>query len=1015
MKIFTKPATQIRFLTGVLMWIALGFNSAQAQQTFTVRGKVSTETGEALPGVNVLVKGTSAGTVTDAEGIYALSSVKPEDVLVVSFIGYNTQEIVVGTRSTVDIVLAADIQTLNEVVVVGYGTQRKIETTGSIASVKSEDIVQTPVTNVAQGLQARIAGVQINQNSGAPGGNISVRIRGTNSINGTSEPLYIIDGIQISNGGGINDVSPLSTINPNDIESVEVLKDASATAIYGARGSNGVVLITTKRGKSGATRVSIESYYGWQQVRKTLDLLNASEFAQLENEVFKTTIYPDPASLGEGVNWQDIIFRTAPIQNHQLSVNGGNDKTQVALSANFFDQDGIIINSNFKRYSMRLNLDHRISDRVKMGTSIMGSYNVNSGIPTGSTVVGDGGVVLSSIVGAAIGAPPTLQAYRADGSIFPFAEQGDGRYREVTNPLGLAEISNQTDIRRVLTNVYGEAKLAEGLTYRASFNVDLQSSINNYYSPRYIIALKDQNAQSGSASKRNTNNAVLLHESILTYSKVLAEHHTLKFTGVFATQSGMSNENLISGNGFPNDATRNEALQLATTVAATSSRSRDRLDSYMARVNYGFKDKYFFDITMRADGSSKFGKNHKYGYFPAASAAWRIIEEDFMSNVSAITDLKLRASYGLTGNAGAINAYKSLSLQTTGSDYQFNHVYTKGISPSGIANPDLRWERSLQANIGLDLSLFNWLNMTVDLYRKQTDDLLYEKTLPYSSGYGSIISNLGGIENKGIEISANANILQEGPLKWTVNANFTANRNKVTDIDGGTTKERFITNYTILKVGEPLGLFKTYIFDGIYQTGEAIIPGSDGRTGGTKVLDYDQNGTITSGDQVITGNPNPNFIFGFSTSLTYQNFDLGIFLSGSQGNDIYNVSRASFENPLGQRNLLAGVVNRWTPENANNEYSSPLQGGRLPISSRFVEDGSYLRCKNITLGYRLPHIKGITNARIYVSANNVFTVTNYSGLDPEVNTYANSNTAIGIDNFVYPAAKSFLAGIQLTF
>lgn len=1014
MKITSTKTQSIVKLLGLALFVFLGLGDVQAQ-TFSIQGKILSENAEPVPGVNVLVKGTTRGTVTDAEGSYKLDNVRADDVLVISFIGYNTEEVTVGNRSTVDVSLTADVKTLSEVVVVGYGTQRKIETTGSIASVKSEDIVQTPVTNVAQGLQARVAGVQITQNSAAPGGNISVRIRGTNSINGTSEPLYIVDGIQIANSGGINEVSPLSTINPNDIESVEVLKDASATAIYGARGSNGVVLITTKRGRSGATRVAVESYYGVQEVRKTLDVMNAAEFAQLENETFKTTVYADPAAEGEGVDWQDLIFRTAPIQNHQLSINGGNDKTQLAVSANYFDQDGIIINSNFKRYSMRVNLDHRVSDKIKMGTSIMGSYTINRGILTGTTNVGDAAVVTQSLVGAALGAPPTLKPFKDDGSIYPFAEQRDGRYREVANPLGLAEVLNQTNVRRVLANVYGEANLAKGLTYRASFNVDLPNGLENYYSPRYIIAAKDLNAQSGSASKRNYDATVLLHESILTYAARLAEKHSLKFTGVFATQSSLFNESKISGNGFPNDATTNEALQLATTVSTTSNRTKERLDSYMARVNYGFKDKYFFDLTARVDGSSKFGANHKYGFFPAASAAWRIIEENFMSQVSFISDLKLRASYGLTGNAGAINTYKSLSLQTTGSDYQFNHTYSKGISPSGIANPDLRWEKSLQTNIGLDISLFNnWLNLTVDVYQKKTKDLLYDKTLPYSSGYSTITTNLGGIENKGIELSANARIL-DGDVKWSLGANFTANRNKVTDIDGGTTMEKFITNYTILKVGEPLGLFKTYIFDGIYQTGETIIPGSDGRTGGTKVRDRDQSGTITAGDQAITGNPNPDFIFGLSSNLSYKNFDFSVFFSGTYGNDIYNVSRASFENPLGQRNLLQGVVNHWTPDNPNNEYASPLQGGRLPISDRFVEDGSYLRCKNITLGYRLPQIKGINSARIYISANNVFTVTNYTGYDPEVNTYAGSNTAIGVDNLVYPAARSFLGGIQITF
>lgn len=1002
-----------------LLFALLGSPLMTLAQGGSVKGTVATDAGESLPGVNVLIKGSTKGTATDANGGFALADVKPEDVLVFSFIGYTTQEVVVGSTTNFNIVLASDVETLNEVVVVGYGTQRKIETTTAIASVKSADLVQTPVANVAQGLQARVSGVQITQNSAAPGGNVSVRIRGTNSINGTSEPLYVVDGIQISNSGGINDVSPLSTINPNDIESVDVLKDASATAIYGARGANGVVLITTKRGKSGATRVSYEGYYGVQQVRKTLDVMNASQFALLENETFKTQVYADPAAEGDGVDWQSLIFRSAPIQNHQLSVNGGTEKTQLALSLNYFDQDGIIINSNFKRYSMRLNLDHKISDRIKIGTSIMGSYNVNSGVTTGSTTVGDAAVVTNSIVGAALGAPPTLLPYRDDGSLFPFAEQRDGRYREVTNPLGLASIKNQTNISRVLANLYGEAELFKGLTYRASFNGDLQSSLKNYYSPRSIVAVKDQNATSGSAQKENKNNLVLLHESILTYSTMFAERHSLKFTGVFATQMSNYDRNTINGNGFPNDATTNEALQIANTVSTSSERTKERLDSYLGRVNYGFRDKYFFDVTARVDGSSKFGANHKYGFFPAASAAWRIIEEGFMQGATFLSDLKLRASYGLTGNAGAIDPYKSLSLQTTAaaSDYQFNHAYQKGINPAGISNPDLRWEKSLQTNIGLDVSfLEDRFNFTVDVYKKTTKDLLYELMLPISSGYSAgMISNLGGIENKGIELSLGARLIDRGDFKWSANINYSANRNEVTDIDGGTTLERFMTTYTILKVGEPLGLFKTYLFDGIYQTGEAIIPGSDGRTGGTKVYDYNGDGQITSADQVITGNPNPKFIAGLSTNLSYKNFDLGIFLTGTYGNDIYNVSRASFENPLGQRNLLEGVVDHWTPDNPNNEFASPLQGGRLPITDRFVEDGSFLRCRNITLGYRLPAIKGISSARIYVSTNNLFTVTNYTGYDPEVNTYAGSNTAIGIDNLVYPSARSVLGGIQLTF
>ncbi|MBC8153583.1 MAG: SusC/RagA family TonB-linked outer membrane protein, partial [Bacteroidetes bacterium] len=808
----------------------------------------------------------------------------------------------------------------------------------------------------------------------------------------------------------------LADLNPNDIASLNIINGAAAAAIYGSRAANGVVLITTKRGRNGVTRVSYDGYYGTQQVAKTLPVLNASQFGQLENEVFRNTFYPDPASLGAGINWQNLIFRQAPIQNHQLTVNGGSEKTQLALSGNYFDQEGIIINSGFKRYSLRLNLDHKISERVKVGTSVLGSYSENRGVPYGTQSLGDGDVVTSSILGAAVGAPPTLLPYRPDGSLFPFGEQANGQYREVANPLGLASVLNRVGLTRTLANVYGEAMLLTGLTYRASFNVDLQNGLRDVYSPRSIIATRDLNDNSGSAQKANSSATSLLHESILTYATQFAGQHTLKFTGVFASQSNLSNSNSINANGFPNDATQNEAIQLALSRTVLSSRSKERLDSYLGRVNYGYKDKYFLDLTARADGSSKFGANNKYGFFPAVSAAWRIIEEPFMKKAGWVSDLKLRASYGVTGNAGGINPYQSLAtVGSLGSDYQFNHVYLTGINPSGISNPDLRWERSTQANIGLDVSLFNnRLSVVVDVYDKKTRDLLYQKTLPLSSGYGSIVGNFASLQNRGIELAANARILS-GAVKWDVSANATVNRNTVLDLDGGTTQERFVTTYSILSVGQPLGQFKTYRFDGINQTGETILPGYDGRLGGHKVKDLNGDGLISAADQTVTGNPNPTMIFGFSTNLSYKNFDLSAFLAGTQGNSIYNQARFAFETPLGQRNLLAGVANRWSTTNPNQEFASAAQGSRLPVSDRFVEDGSYLRCKNVTLGYRLPKLPGVYSARIYVSGNNLFTLTKYTGYDPEVNTYAGQNTVIGVDNLVYPPARSFLGGLQLTF
>jgi TonB-dependent starch-binding outer membrane protein SusC len=982
-------------------------------QTLTIKGKVTSEKDEPLPGVNIIIKGTVKGAVTDVNGLFSIDGVDSKTVLVFSFIGFNTEEVTVGNSTNLSVSLLPDIKSLSEVVVVGYGTQRKTEITGSIASIKAEELVQTPVSNVAQGIQARVAGVQITQNSSAPGGNISVRVRGINSISGSSEPLYVIDGIQISNSGGINEVSPLSTINPNDIESIEILKDASSTAIYGSRGANGVVLITTKRGKSGATRVAFESYYGTQQITKKINMLDAAGFAALENEIYRTAVYPDPASLGAGVNWQDLVYRDAPIQSHQVTVTGGNEKTQLSLSANYFDQDGIAINSDFQRSSLRFTLDHRLNDRFKIGTSLLGSYSLNNVIPTGVSSI-DGPATTGSMVGAALGAPPTLQPYDAFGAIFPFGNQFNSRYREVVNPLGIAAVLNRTAIFRTLGNVYAEAKIIEGLTYRASFNIDFQSQLNDFYSPRFIVNTSDLNANSGTGAKNNRRFTRVLHESILTYTKTFNDIHSLKLTGVFATQADLENRNSASGSGFPSDETTNERLDLAVNRSISSFRFKGRLDSYMGRVNYGFKDKYFVDVTARVDGADVFGANNKYGFFPAVGAAWRITEEPFMKNLTWLSDLKLRGSYGSTGNAGAIENYKSLSLSGPGSNYQFNHVYAVGISPIGIPNPDLRWERSIQSNVGLDIGLLNnRLNFVVDGYSKRTEDLLFDQPLPLSSGYSTYTTNFATIVNRGLEFAANA-VLSEGDFKWNVSANITFNRNEVESV-GSFNEILQPNNISTIGVGRPLGVFKTYVFDGIYQTGETILPGSGSRVGGTRVKDINGDNQITSADLVFTGDPNPDFIYGFSTNASFKGFDLSVFFAGSQGNDIYNLSRYSFENPLGQRNVVAEAVNRWSPTNANNEFVSGFQGGRLPITDRFVEDGSFLRCKNITLGYRVPTIKGINSLRVYVSANNLFTITNYTGYDPEVNTFGGSNTQLGVDNLVYPNSRSFLGGIQLAF
>lgn len=1002
-----------RLLAIALLSLLLStLRSFSQDRTLIIHGTVTDNHGSPLSGASIIVRGTQNGASTDAKGEFTIKNVSANATLVISFQGYETATAEVQGRESVSVALNPKAAQMDDVVIVGYGTQRRVATTGSIASVKPSEITQTPVTNVAQGIQARVSGVQVTQNSAAPGGNISVRIRGINSINGSSEPLYVVDGLQISNGGGVNDVSPLASINPEDIESVDILKDASATAIYGARGANGVVLITTRRGRNGATRVAYSGYYGTQKVTKTIPMMNAAQFAALENDTYNNNLFPNPGSLGKGTDWQSLIFRDAPIQSHQLSVSGGSEKTQMALSFNYFDQDGIIISNNFKRYSLHANIDHRINDRIKIGSSIFASYNLNNAIPTGNTSM-DAGVVTQSILGAALGAPPNLVPYKSNGAVYPFGDQFNGVYREEVNPIGLSKVLSRTAFKRLLANVYGEATLLRGLTYRASFSVDQQDKLYDYYSPISNLNSSDVNATSGSASKTNSNYTLLLHESMLTWAHQFGDH-SVKLTGVYGTQNILQNSNTINANGFPNDATRNEALQLAQNFTASSSRSKERLDSYMGRVNYGFRDKYFIDFTARVDGNSKFGTDHKYGFFPAASAAWRIIEENFMKGLDFVSDLKLRGSYGLTGNAGAINPYNSLATVGSNGSYEFNGIYTTGISPNGIANPALKWESSTQADIGLDIGLFNnRVSLVADVYHKKTNNLLYVKALPISSGYTTITGNFASLENKGLELATNVKVL-EGAFKWDLSANISFNRNKVLALDG-ITKETFVNSYSLLKVGQPLGVFKTYVFNGLYQTGETVLPGSGSQIGGVKVADLNHDGQITADDQKITGNPNPSYIFGFSTNMSYKKFDFSVFLAGSQGNKIYNLSRYTFENPLGHRNVFEALVNRWSTTNPSNSYIKPLQGGRLPVSDRFVEDGSYIRCKNITLGYTLPTIRGLHKVRVYASVNNVFLITKYSGYDPEVNSYGNSNTQIGIDNLVYPAARSFLGGLQVNF
>lgn len=1042
----TKQPLHSKFrLCMILLAAVLSMVTATAQ-TQTIKGTVLDDNGQPVSGATVRVKGDRQATTSADNGTYTLVNVKNGATIVISFTGFDDVEVSTSGKAYERVQLKRNTKNLDDVIVVGYGSRKKSEVTGAITSVKAADLLQTPVANLAQGLQGRVAGLQVTQNNAAPGASISVRLRGTNSINGSSEPLYIIDGVQVQNttpggvsgpttlgnisgvGGNSNGVSSLSLLNPNDIESIEVLKDASAAAIYGSQAANGVIIITTKRGKAGLSNVSYDGYVGTQGITKTIPVLNASQFAKLENEIFNTARFPNPDSFGVGTNWQDLIFHNAQIQSHQVTFSGGNEKTQALLSLNYFGQEGIVLKSKFDRFSVRLNLDHSINSWLKVGTNTTFSRSVNNRVQTGSTS-SDGGSFTQTLIGAALSAPPVLVPYNSLGNIYAWRDQPYGSfYGELRNPLVGSLVTDVTRTNTILSNVYLDITLAKGLKYRANLSANTNNALNDYYFPIAAFTpgeITVSGGLGGYGMKLNTNFMRLMHESILTYDKTIANDHVLKFTGVFSTLETNTNYNYALGYGFINDATTNEALQLAQNFSVNSGRTKENLLSYLGRVNYSYKGKYFVDLTARADGSSKFGANNKYGFFPAVSAAWNIKRENFMADVRAVSNLRLRASVGKTGNQAAVDPYQSLATVAAGNDYIFNNALNKAILPTGVPNPDLKWETSVQSDIGIEADFFdNRLNFVADVYLKKTTDLIYKKSLPLSSGYDIVTGNFASVENRGIELSLGGDIIRTKDLRWNVSSNITFNRNKLLRLADDSTQEAAINNFNILRVGSPLGLFKTYVYDGIMQTGETVIPGqpvNSPRPGTVKVKDVSgpagkPDGVITAADQVVTGDANPKFIYGFSTTLKYKKFDFSAFFSGSYGGKIFNLSRWVLENPSGGRNVTAGLANRWSATNPGGEYqvSTGSSGGRLPLSDRYLEDGSFLRCKNLSIGYTFS-AKGISNMRIYGSANNLFTITKYTGFDPEVGSFGNSNTQFGVDNIVYPMSRSFLLGLQITF
>ncbi|MCE7069592.1 TonB-dependent receptor [Dyadobacter sp. CY327] len=963
-------------------------------------GKVVDEMNAPLPGVSIVVKGTQTGTTTDADGGFTLD-VPDNGVLVLSFVGYMTKEIPVGNQSTINITLEADVKSLSELVVVGYGVVKKSDLTGSVASIKSTELNAYPATNLMQSLAGRATGVQISQNTGAPGSPISVRIRGTNSVQGGNEPLYVVDGFPYS-------TSP-TLLNNADVESIEILKDASATAIYGSRGANGVVLITTKKGKSGRISVDLDSYVGFQKPRKKIEMMNANEYAQFYNEqAANDGLAPhftqdEINGFGKGTDWQDLTLRTAAIQNHSVSVNGGNEKTRFSVSGSNFNQGGIIIGSDYVRNSIRANLSTDFSKKFKFDIN-----TILTRIDTDRKNSG-GGNRGNSLISAMLSGYPTVDARLPEGGYSNLATVYSWGSNVITNPLNFIE--QQTDHLRsnkVLANGALTYMPLEGLSIKISGGIENTDDRGDFYTTKKFVN------SLGSASINTTQTTSLLNENTVSYVKEIGKHSISAVAG-FTYQDLTQTELNTNASGFVSDIQESFDVGAgATQGVPRSSYFKWSLLSYLGRLNYSFNDKFLATVSFRADGSSRYTERQKWGYFPSGSIAYRLSEEKFIQDIPFISDLKIRVGYGETGST-AIDPYYTLN-QLSSNKVVFGDALTTSYAPGlRLAGP-LKWETTSQSDIGLDIGFFqNRFSLTLDYYIKNTRDLLNNVPLPSSLGYTYTIDNVGKVQNKGFEISANANVLT-GAFKWNVSANASINKNKVLKLYGGNDVlgqaidiSVINDNVNVLREGESIGTFYGYIEKGYDETGKIVYE------------DFNGNGTRDIGDKRIIGNPNPKLIYGLNSSMNYKNFELNVFIQGTQGNDIFNLSSVNQTMDYGQALNMPREVfaNHWTPTNTNAKY--PLITGKVSqaqVSNRFVEDGSYLRFKNIQLSYNVPvkNIKWLTSAQVYVSAQNLITFTKYSWFDPEISSYGGSNSIrMGIDHYSYPTAKTTTIGLRVGF
>jgi TonB-linked SusC/RagA family outer membrane protein len=1043
------------------------------ESAFLVSGSVTDAAGQPMTGVNILEKGTANGTVSDAEGKFRLQVTDEKAVLVISYIGFTTEEVPVNGRSEIQTQLLPDLQSLSEVVVIGYGTQKQKEVTMAVSSVTSKDIAGVMVTGLDQALQGRLAGVQVTQNSGEPGGNVSVRIRGLGSINGSNEPLYIVDGVPYGS---------LNAINPNDIERIDVLKDAASAAIYGSRGSNGVVLVTTKRGLAGKVQVTLDAYAGVQSASRKLDLLNGPQFAQLANEnLVNGGKDPNPAwsnpSAVPNTDWQDEIFKSAPIQSYNVNISGGSEKSRSLLSVGYFDQGGIVAQSYYKRYTARINNDFDITPRFKVGLTLNGAFEDRRGTRTDG---GNGSGTQGGLMTAAISQPTIplvapqegLFNINPDGSIDPTGTNYygyDGRVfvtnvatpvwypQGLSNPVYAYEKLREEKYKaqEFLAAAFGEYELIRGLKFRSAINFTLYHRNNESFWKGMPVpqlegrGLYGRNGQLWTGPNQgNQWNWI----NTVSYGKSIGNHNFTALAGIDALK-GSSQGISINTQKNPNDQPFVDGALFSDRSVSGGAISEYALLSYLGRVTYDYAGKYLITGTIRRDGSSNFNPegNYQYGVFPSVSVGWLVTEENFMRTVPFVSELKMRASYGEVGNQG-IPAHQYLSIYANEGNRRryplgVNQDPTVGFYQDRVGTEDIRWETSTQANVGIDASfLNNSISLTADYYVKKIDDMLGAFPLPAYVGVreNKITKNGFTMENSGLEIALGYN-RKFGALGFSTGVNFATLNNKVTRLTGNETG--YVSSNisagddggaeTRTKVGEPVGSFYGYVTDGIFQTQEEVDASAmsglaDVKPGDRRYKDLNGDGVLTDRDKTIIGNGLPKYTFGYNMNVTFKGFDLSLLLNGQAGLEIANqtkywLNHMKYSNSAGGiNNGSTDLLESWTPENGSNTFTRNTHDAARSnrwFSDFNIENGAFLRVRNVQLGYTLPEALsrkvGMSRSRVYVAAQNLLTFTKYSGYDPEMGSRVENGRGnalqTGVDFGRYPVSRIFTGGINFQF